>query len=426
MAVIDFAILTGLLEEFEVVRDIFGPLEEDSKDAAIWYRGRLTSTNGVNYEIVAAFQQDMGPNDAIVLTMQVIKCWDPAYIIVVGIAGSFQEEVKLGDVIVSQQIFHYDPGKATPEGMRYRPMGYPCSPALVRQAEAFELDNPSFSAWQQAGNQSAREKADRLQGLAPRRMRMAQTELREHRPKIHFGTVASGNLVIADTGKQQELLALHGKIIGAEMEGAGVLHATFRQDIPTPAVVIKGISDAADSNKVSEDAKGYWRKLAAENPARMVFQMIRRGRFRATQADQFDLDPRPGSPVEARQVIREPTAYQAYEQGVPIHLVSFQAFPQLILPKGPLTGVRIGIDVIGNNGPQNIRKVAVRYVDIKGAKKTVESMSGSVEISEFISTAPVEVFMMSGGTPTRIDFRVATSSIQKTGEWSFRQAVKEP
>ena len=45
--------------------------------------------------------------------------------------------------------------------------------------------------------------------------------------------MASGNKVIANHEKKKELLKLHGKIIAAEMEGAGVLHAaTWQQETP--------------------------------------------------------------------------------------------------------------------------------------------------------------------------------------------------
>jgi len=126
MSVVDFAILTGLTEEFEVLQKIFPGFQElpSEDDSDIWYRTRVDGNNETSYTIVAAFQDQMGPLSAQSLTAKVIERWDPAYIIVVGVAGSFNKDVKLGDVIVSQQIFYYDPAKATTKGFKYRAQGY--------------------------------------------------------------------------------------------------------------------------------------------------------------------------------------------------------------------------------------------------------------------------------------------------------------
>ncbi|SRR6266478_382751 len=161
MPIVDFAILTGLTEEFAILRKLFPELAEDpdNSNGEEWYRGRVLSEGGVAYEIVASFQTQKGPLGAHALTASLVRRWDPAYIILVGIAGTFDKDVKLGDVIVSQQIFYYDPGKAVGGEIQYRPEGYPCSATLIRQAAAVSLDPRLFPEWQQLARRSAREKA---------------------------------------------------------------------------------------------------------------------------------------------------------------------------------------------------------------------------------------------------------------------------
>jgi nucleoside phosphorylase len=134
--------------------------------------------------------------------------------------------------VVSQQVFYYDLGKAVPGKIQYRPQGYPCSMVLIRQAEALMLDDENLSAWQESANASAACMAQQYTMTHAESIERAQAELRDHWPSIHFGTVASGSLVIVDKRRQRQLLALHGKIIGTEMEGAGVLHAAFYQELP--------------------------------------------------------------------------------------------------------------------------------------------------------------------------------------------------
>jgi nucleoside phosphorylase len=103
MPTVDFAILTGLVQEMETVLSVFPKAEEVSENTDIWYRTRVVGTNSENYEIVAAYQTGMGPLSAQALTARVIERWDPAYIILVGIAGSFSKDVKLGDVIAANR-----------------------------------------------------------------------------------------------------------------------------------------------------------------------------------------------------------------------------------------------------------------------------------------------------------------------------------
>jgi hypothetical protein len=47
--------------------------------------------------------------------------WDPAHMLQLGIAGRVEEAVKLGNVIVGQQIFHHYPQSVKDSGIEYRP-----------------------------------------------------------------------------------------------------------------------------------------------------------------------------------------------------------------------------------------------------------------------------------------------------------------
>jgi len=410
MPSVDFAILTGLVEELRTVLSIFPESEEVSEDADVWFRTRVSGGNkGENYEIVAAYQTSMGPLAAQALTTSVIKRWDPAYIILVGIAGSFNEDVKLGDVIVSQQIFYYDLGKITSEGLAYRPEGYPCSAVLVRQAEALQFDQKAFNSWLQAAKESAARKAEALPAKDPQQASLAATSLRAYSPTIHFGTVASGSLVVADKEKQAELLRLHGKIIGTEMEGAGVLHATFTQDVPTAAVVIKGISDAADKDKDAVDALGYWRELAKETPARLALEIIRRGKIRPVRTDQFYLDPTQGSVAETRAVIQRVSAPGN----------SYLGFPRLIVPKGPLTGIRIQVAVSGKDGTLDLAELVIRYVDREGKirSEVVNAPPYAVELSQHLPATPLGLYMLILGEASQIRFIVETTNTKLEATW---------
>lgn len=74
------------------------------------------------------------------------------------------------------------------------------------------------------------------------------------KPLIHFGLIASGDLVVK-SGFHRDRVAREEGVIAFEMEGAGVW-----DNIPT--VVIKGVCDYADSHKNKK-----WQRHAAATAA---------------------------------------------------------------------------------------------------------------------------------------------------------------
>src|ERR1700681_1854883 len=129
MPLMDFAFVCGLVEELNTLQSLLPDLTYDpnSGEAEVWYRATVQSGSGHRYAVVATFQSMKGPLDAVLITEKLINRWHPRFIIVFGIAGSFDKDVRLGDIVISQQIFHYDPGKAVKDKILYRPQGYPCS-----------------------------------------------------------------------------------------------------------------------------------------------------------------------------------------------------------------------------------------------------------------------------------------------------------
>jgi nucleoside phosphorylase len=427
MPLVDFAIITGLDEEIRYLKTVIKDLTEDEEfgDSEVWYRGRIQARNNTTYSVVASFQSDMGPQQAHALTAKVIQRWDPAYIVLVGIAGSFHKSVRLGHVIVSVQVFFYDPGKATKFGIEYRPEGYPCSATLVRQAKALTLDD-SFKAWQRAGQSSAQTKAKAAQSKAKRarafrpkatkkrshKRSSSLQELRTHVPKAHFGTVASGSLVITSKQIQARLLSLHGKIIGTEMEGAGMLSQTFTHARPTPCIVIKGISDHADPDKAAADEEEYWRALGGENAGRFLLALLRRGRIRPLHTDEFTLDATRGPTELTRRFVPD--------TGSPG--VAYLGFPWLVLPNGPITRLSIETVPMDNAGNQlAIHKLVVNYVGVDGKAVSVSDPPDEPIVLSRLSAHPVQLYLLLGGTADSVRFHVKTPAGDRDIQWT-RQA----
>ncbi|GES64465.1 ankyrin repeat-domain-containing protein 50 [Aspergillus terreus] len=81
-------------------------------------------------------------------------------------------------------------------------------------------------------------------------------------PKIHYGNIGSGNSLIKD-GLERDELAQRDNVICFEMEAAGLMD-------DFPCLVIRGISDYADSHKNSS-----WQPYAAASAAAFAKQLVR-------------------------------------------------------------------------------------------------------------------------------------------------------
>ncbi|KAJ5609693.1 hypothetical protein N7528_010260 [Penicillium herquei] len=207
--------------------------------------------------------------------------------LMVGIGGgvpSLTADIRLGDVVVSKPtgtfggVIQYDFGKTVRDGPIQRTglLNQPPTILLtaVSQLEANQMMmkdevilNRIYEIFRQHPNMkeafSRPEEQDRLFQSTydhseseasclkcdPReevhRAPRASTE-----PKIHYGTIASGNHVIKD-GRERDMIAQDFHAICFEMEAAGIMNHL-------PTLVIRGICDYCDSHKNKQ-----WQKYAA-------------------------------------------------------------------------------------------------------------------------------------------------------------------
>lgn len=83
------------------------------------------------------------------------------------------------------------------------------------------------------------------------------------RPLIHYGTIASGNMVIKDAELRDKLAKQYPGILCFEMEAAGLVNRF-------PCLVVRGICDYCDSHK----NKG-WQPYAAAAAAAWAKELLR-------------------------------------------------------------------------------------------------------------------------------------------------------
>ncbi|HET9894563.1 MAG TPA: AAA family ATPase [Streptosporangiaceae bacterium] len=238
----DVVILTALEEEHAAVVRVLGDC------TAQRWRGRTLRTGQVGALQVLAFPMGgMGnPGSAQAATLA-ISVWNPAYIILTGIAAGIPGgDLRLGDVLVPDRIVGYEPAKVRAGGAEHR----------------YEVLQPDWELLQAAQSLDPRDWA--LGISAPR----PDGQGRRVIPRAFFGPVFSGEKVLADGAVVAALRQDWSKAIGAEMEGLGVAVAAYRGG---PAfLMVKAVSDFADGEKNDD-----WHAYAAESAARFAIAVLK-------------------------------------------------------------------------------------------------------------------------------------------------------
>ncbi|KAL2872494.1 purine and uridine phosphorylase [Aspergillus lucknowensis] len=268
-------------------------------------RSRTTYTLGRMglHNIVIARMPDMGNNSAAVCGTQILNDFPCLrFSLLVGIGGGVPDpekgiDIRLGDVVVSKPqgtlggVVQFDRGKRTsssPGG--FERTGWLSRPpnvllATVKRLEALHYREGSripkilgemlrrYPGMQRGGYVYQGSENDRLfqcryehvgrgdcQRCDPR-----ETVRRDRRvnsaPVIHHGIIGSSNAVIKD-GALRERLKKEVGIICVDMEGAGLMDSF-------PCLVIRGVSDYADSHK-----NDRWQPYAAAAAAAYAKELL--------------------------------------------------------------------------------------------------------------------------------------------------------
>jgi nucleoside phosphorylase len=192
--------------------------------------------------------------------------------LLVGIAGGLPNEnddIRLGDVIVSTPnkqhggVVQYDMGKVTIDG--FQRTGYLNAPPEKLLAALNKMPSHGTTIENRPSVSYPGESLDRL--YKPTYAHVAGNKTckdcdeqqllerdpgnRGSGPHVFYGTIASGDSVIKDAATRDMLVQRH-QVLCFEMEAAGLMCTNF------PCLVVRGISDYADSHKNDE-----WASYAA-------------------------------------------------------------------------------------------------------------------------------------------------------------------
>lgn len=164
--------------------------------------------------------------------------FDVTHVINTGVAGSLEEEINIGDVVISIDAMYHDMDVT---GLGYEPGQVPQMDVLAFTADA------------------------QLREAAVKACREAAPEI-----GVFEGRVVSGDQFICDRTQKEKIKETFGGLC-TEMEGAAVAQAAHVNGIPY--VIVRAISDKADESIVVSYAE--FEAKAAEHCAAIVEHLVK-------------------------------------------------------------------------------------------------------------------------------------------------------
>ncbi|MCP4119342.1 MAG: 5'-methylthioadenosine/adenosylhomocysteine nucleosidase [Desulfobacteraceae bacterium] len=189
---------------------------------------------GVN---VALFRCGIGKVNAAVGTTLLLDKFMPDYLINTGVAGGFPDGVKIGDVVISSEVRHYD---ADATAFEYEIGQIPQMP-------------PAYTA------------DETLMDLARKACRSCNDMA------VHHGAILSGDAFVHTREQIAYIVENFPDVMAVEMEGAAIAQTGFLFEVPF--ILIRTISDKVrepGSVAVYENRM----KKAAENSAKVIMGIL--------------------------------------------------------------------------------------------------------------------------------------------------------
>jgi len=263
----DIAIITILSEELTALQKIFQFGEPTEKNGIV-FRTKSFQENSKNYSIICVQPHDYSNLPAATLATRILSEWNPRFILLVGIAGgvSQREDLQLGDVVISNNVYYVEVEKITDKQKLGRP--YSIEPPAKEFKNSHQISREKN--WQE---------------------KITETRPEDGTSKVILGDIISGEKLEADHSNTslQERLQEHDKMIAVEMESGGVSKAIYDgSDVwfMTKFFAVRGISDFCDQEKNNE-TRNVWRNYAAETAAAYAYELIKNLTVYQTQSNRF-------------------------------------------------------------------------------------------------------------------------------------------
>lgn len=225
--------IIGAMEQ-EVAR-----LKEVMENVSITTRAGMDFYEGIlEGKKVVVVQSGIGKVNAGMCTQILVDLFQVEAVINTGIAGSLNNDINIGDIVLSTDVLHHD--------MDATGFGYPKGQIPQMKEFSFQADECL--------------------------RKIAHNVCEEVNPEIQVfeGRIASGDQFVCDQGVKDAIVKEFGAY-AVEMEGAAIGQAAALNGVPF--LIIRAISDKAD-NSANMDYPAF-EKLAIEHSVRLTQGMLK-------------------------------------------------------------------------------------------------------------------------------------------------------
>ena len=224
--------IIGAMEQ-EVAR-----LKEVMENVSITTRAGMDFYEGVlEGKKVVVVQSGIGKVNAGMCTQILADLFQVEAVINTGIAGSLNNDINIGDIVLSTDVLHHD--------MDATGFGYPLGQIPRMDVLSFEADK-------------------KLIELADKACRKVLPEI-----GTHIGRVVSGDQFISDKAVK-ERIASNFNGCCTEMEGAAIAQTAYLNKVPF--VILRAISDKADDSATMDYPT--FEKKAIENSVKLIKELV--------------------------------------------------------------------------------------------------------------------------------------------------------
>jgi len=278
----ELLLLVALSEEFEELFQLFREMkaipdpEHGGSDFIFLVQGKNCQIN-----VVARLVGSMGISEAQLAADRALTKWKPKVIINIGIAASLHNDLKLGDVLIADQVDAYDANlKAVPSGdssweLEHRGSVFHGEHSLLQFVKQFQFTHrSSYESWRLNSMSLQPQLIPQNDAIA-----FKNAKVLEDSPSLHTGHLWSGSIVGAASGFANFLKSRDATLRALEMEAGGMARAAVKRTQPISWLVIRGISDLGDERKAQFDSTGDGglRKLAMRNATSMMLALLESG-----------------------------------------------------------------------------------------------------------------------------------------------------
>lgn len=281
----DLGLIIPLSEEFDYAKELI-PFEQGINDGDHWVYP--FSVPGTDRRGLAFVLFGMGPTTTGVAAANLLQRYNFPLLGLVGIAGSLNDRLRLGDVVVASVVKEYlhrakAVQGATDDDFEFDTGGndWRVGRNIVRYVNNFRHRNINgeFKSWQARGK--ARHETGGLTDPA--------TVVRDG-PDYMVGTIGSGTITSESKAFLRWFKKRFRECVAVEMEGSGVAEASYQHGAGD-MLIVRGISDFSIEGKATLDsasgagvAHGAWRRYAMMNAVDLFTTILRSPDFPWTPA----------------------------------------------------------------------------------------------------------------------------------------------